>query len=313
MAFCKYCGKKLEDGEVCNCRATAQAPAAEPVKVANPYAAPTPTPAPAPQPTYAPVETPVQNQQSTGNAGSASNTADGNVFAPIIDLVKGTIKNPIKASEEFYEKASIITAGIMVGALALVYMLSRVIPMLIKMLESTAKLSAEGYDAGEIFGIFVKGEAVSYPISTTHFTPYHVITGIFYPILYIALMCGAVVGITFLVDAVLLKRKTDLRKTFALCGATVLPLAAACVLSIAVRAIGWIPAPVGGIGVPFNIVTILCGLLTLLQGLNILNKEIEDRKKLLLTLAIAVAILTLVSWLLCLFMGINTWFNTLPF
>lgn len=305
MAFCTYCGKKLEDGEVCSCRATAQAPAAEPAKVENPYAAPTPTPAP--QPAYAPVEQPVQNQQSAGNAGSATSanqTASGNVFAPIIDLVKGIVKNPFKASEEFYEKASIVTSGIMVGALALVYMLSVVLPMLRAMIAYNINLASTGLTAGEIFKKLVDSYA---------YNPFSVISGVLYPILYVALMGGVVIGTAFLVNAVILKGKVELRKVFALCGATILPIAACSVLRILIRAIYLIPAPVNGLSVPFHIISAACGLLTLLLGLNILNKEIADRKKLVLTLMITVATLTLGSWLICMFMNKSYWFVTLPF
>ncbi|WP_026652434.1 hypothetical protein [Butyrivibrio proteoclasticus] len=73
MAFCKFCGSKLEDGQLCNCEgavaeraAAANAQAAAPVAPAAPVEQPTPAPAPAAQPVQAaapapaPVAQPVQ-------------------------------------------------------------------------------------------------------------------------------------------------------------------------------------------------------------------------------------------------------------
>lgn len=67
MAFCKFCGSKLEDGQLCNCEgavaeraAAANAQAAAPVAPAAPVEQPVPAPAPAAQPVQAaaPVEQP---------------------------------------------------------------------------------------------------------------------------------------------------------------------------------------------------------------------------------------------------------------
>ena len=48
----------------------------------------------------------------------------------------------------------------------------------------------------------------------------------------------------------------------------------------------------------FPIITVCLGFLTLLQGLNIVSKEVENRNKLLIVLAIGVAGLIITNYLL---------------
>lgn len=92
MAFCKYCGKQLNEGQVCDCPGSVAAGAAQPVTPAPaPAPAPVPTPAPAPAPT--PVPTPAQGttQQTTGQQASGQTTI--NITLPDKEKVTATAKN----------------------------------------------------------------------------------------------------------------------------------------------------------------------------------------------------------------------------
>ena len=131
MAFCKFCGRALQEGEVCNCQAAAQAansgapvpppPVPGVVPGTNPNIAPPPIPAPAPNPNIAPP--PVPGQPYGAPAGGkttvtvtlpskdAVNEAAKNVFSSIL----GVLARPVTGGSAFVQGGNKIVALILMG------------------------------------------------------------------------------------------------------------------------------------------------------------------------------------------------------
>lgn len=110
MAFCKYCGKELQDGEVCTCQesvaASQAAPAAE--------AAPTPQAAPAPETASAPQAAPAGGTSGAGAAVPSIDTEK--LLGSVKEAVKGFLNvfaKPATAGREFVANTS-LTASLFI-------------------------------------------------------------------------------------------------------------------------------------------------------------------------------------------------------
>ena len=107
MAFCKYCGKELQDGEVCTCQesvAAAQAASAA-------EAAPVPEAAPAPQAASATEAAPAPETASAPQAAPAGGTSGAGAQVPSIDTEKllGSVKEAAKGFLNIFARPA--TAG----------------------------------------------------------------------------------------------------------------------------------------------------------------------------------------------------------
>ena len=89
--FCDYCGRKLEQGEICNCRMGAgQTPNPTP----GPRPNPRPRPNPGPRPNLGPSPTPVPNSSVTSGAATEK-------IALVFKNIGGMITSPSKTIEKF--------------------------------------------------------------------------------------------------------------------------------------------------------------------------------------------------------------------
>ena len=277
MPFCTYCGKKLEDGEVCSCRQPAVN--GTPNETVSPYTA---NPYEQPQETYAqPRETYAQPQQQAAAEGSTAAGAEANVMTPIIELAKETMKKPITAAEEFYRKEAVVPSAILLGALTFLYwaaFMAHKLPAAIR--------TATVYGAGQI------------------------VASVILPLIYMIVMAGVTVGLIYLVNAIFIKGKVEIKKVLCFGASVTLPLAAASLIEL-VR----LYIPLAGLRMPFTILVYACGILTLLQGLNIMAKEVEERKKLVPGMIVMVGGLYLADWILCLIFGNVFYYSffSLPF
>lgn len=121
-------------------------------------------------------------------------------------------------------------------------------------------------------------------------------------------MGATVFGLFYLIDAVVLKKKTDVNKIASLCGAVSVPLIGAIAVKILYNFIR-----VGALrGFFFPIFIVFMSVLTAIQGFTILSKEIKDRKQLVISLAILVVGLVTVEYLIGLFLYKSATFFTLP-
>lgn len=290
MTFCTFCGRQLADGEVCNCQQNA-APQNN-IPQGMPYGQPQPAPQGSPygQPQPAPQ---TAKKQSQGD----------NSIKLVISHITNTIKKPLTAAEEYYEKGTVASSGILVGLIAVVYVISQLLYLVTRIIYRLAyfKKSVKGTGYLALTGIsysdYLKLNGITRwdILEDAGFRGYTFVQAVFFPIIYVVLMAAVVIGIYYLVSSVVLKEKADIAKVMNLMGATSVPLLGALIFSVISRVfhVGFINS------VLFPIIVTCCGFLTLLQGLLIINKELGDRKKLLLSLAIGVAGLMIANYVIC--------------
>ena len=285
MAFCTNCGRQLADGEVCTC----QQNNAQSVPQGMPYAQP---------------------QQATPN----KSVDMGGAFSKAIDHIKNTIKKPITAAEEYYENGTIPSSAVLVGMITVLYVIATVLNLISKILYAltTAKKTAKPYYKllDMSYGEYLEFEDITRwdILNAAGIDGGTIVQSVFFPIIYIVLMGATVFGLMYLIDAVVLKRKTDLNKVASLCGAVSVPLLG----SIAVKVISNFIHVKALNNMLFPIFIVCMSVLVAIQGFTILSKEIQDRKKLLLSLAIMVAGLVIVEFLIGLFLYKCTVFFALP-
>ena len=135
MSFCKYCGRQLQDGEVCTCQQAQQpAGAAQPQQEFNQQAAQ--QPAGAAQQTFqqgAGQQTYQQgfNQQQASQQMDAVKKAGANAALDYVNVLKGLFTSPVETVSAFVAKANVIMIAILIGGQAIINMLTRLFEMLI--------------------------------------------------------------------------------------------------------------------------------------------------------------------------------------
>lgn len=314
MAFCTICGKQLADGEVCTCQQNnAQSVPQGSIPQGMPYTG-------APQqgsPYTAAYGAPQQGTSYTGapQQGTPKSSVDmGGAFKKAIDHIKNTVKKPITAAEEYYENGTIPSSAVLVGILTIAYVFATVLNLISKIFYALSSFKKQAKGLYRLWGM-TYGEYLD-SIGYTRWdilNDYSINVGtifqsIFFPIIYIVLMGATVFGLFYLIDAVVLKKKTDVNKIASLCGAVSVPLIGAMAVKILYNFIR-----VGALrGFFFPIFIVFMSVLTAIQGFTILSKEIKDRKQLVISLAILVAGLVTVEYLIGLFLYKSVTFFTLP-
>lgn len=165
MSFCKYCGRQLQDGEVCTCQ---QQPQQAPVQ----QVAPQQTMGGAAQPQQgfnqqAAQQTFNQQQAYQQAPQQASKPAGPNPATEYLGILKGVFTSPVETVSAFVANANIIMIAILIGGQAIINMLTRLFDMLIangkakvttgsKELDSllsayTSYTSTKPYEVGAIF------------------------------------------------------------------------------------------------------------------------------------------------------------------
>lgn len=304
MAFCTICGKQLADGEVCTCQQNnAQSVPQGSIPQGMPYTG-------APQ----------QGSPYTAAYGAPQQEAPkssvdmGGAFKKAIDHIKNTVKKPITAAEEYYENGTIPSSAVLIGILTIAYVFATVLNLISKIFYALSSFKKQAKGLYRLLGMSY-GEYLD-SIGYTRWdilNDYSINVGtifksIFFPIIYIVLMGATVFGLFYLIDAVVLKKKTDVNKIASLCGAVSVPLIGAMAVKILYNFIR-----VGALrGFFFPIFIVFMSVLTAIQGFTILSKEIKDRKQLVISLAILVAGLVTVEYLIGLFLYKSTTFFTLP-
>ena len=165
MSFCKYCGRQLQDGEICNCQQTQQPAggAAQPQQEFNQQTFQQGVNQQAGQQTYQQGF----NQQQASQQMAAVKQAGANAALDYVNILKGLFTSPVETVSAFVAKVNVIMIAILVGGQALINMLTRLFDMLIangkakvttgsKELDSllsayTSYTKTKPYPAGEIF------------------------------------------------------------------------------------------------------------------------------------------------------------------
>lgn len=238
----------------------------------------------------------------------------GGAFKKAIDHIKNTVKKPITAAEEYYENGTIPSSAVLIGILTIAYVFATVLNLISKIFYALSSFKKQAKGLYRLLGMSY-GEYLD-SIGYTRWdilNDYSINVGtifqsIFFPIIYIVLMGATVFGLFYLIDAVVLKKKTDVNKIASLCGAVSVPLIGAMAVKILYNFIR-----VGALrGFFFPIFIVFMSVLTAIQGFTILSKEIKDRKQLVISLAILVAGLVTVEYLIGLFLYKSVTFFTLP-
>lgn len=235
-----------------------------------------------------PQQTPQYQQPvQPGQEAPKSNVDVGGGFKAIIGLFKGIIKKPIDAAEEFYNKSDMTASIIAIAMIAGLYVIATLFNFLSVSIHC---LSVSGWNSA----YRLLGYTMWDVLKMSGITWVDLVQSFFFPIIWVSVMTGALIGLSILVTKVILKKGICIKQTLSLCAAVSAPLMASLTLKIIDNFIY-----VGAINVILFRVLIAClGLLSLLQGLNIIHKQIENRNKMLIVLAIGVAGLVITNYLL---------------
>lgn len=281
MTFCTYCGKQLQDGEVCTCQqnAAAQQTGTQSASVQEGAAQPQADAYVQPQPQVNAYAQPQAEPKNKADVGGG--------FKALLELFKKTIKTPFEAAEEFYRKSDLVASIIAIAMIAGLYTIAT---MLNFVAVSSHYLRVAGWNSSyKILGYSRWDILKMVDISIVD-----LIQSIFFPVIWVGVMTGAIIGLSILVNKVILKKSINIKGTLSLCASVSVPLMAALTVKIISNFI-YVDAFANMV---FPIITVCLGFLTLLQGLNIISKEIQNRNKLLIVLAIGVAGLIITNYLL---------------
>lgn len=302
MGFCTFCGKQLADGEVCNCEQSRQAQAQQAAQTQQAqgynYGQPQGSPY-AQQAQGAPYGQPGQQAQKS----KAAADIEGGV-KDAVNYAKEYVKDPFKSTEEFYKKKSLSASAVLVAVSAVACVLAtllNLISMIIyKIAYARSLYRATGAHLLVSFNKALKAAGMTkwdilheadgvYP--ALH--GWNFIQAIFFPLIYIVLMTAAAIGISLLIQNVIMKEKTDLNKAAALAGSVSLPVIGMLVISIVSHFIH--VAALNDLIFPILIKCL--GVLAIIQGSICLGHEIKDNKKLVISIAMFVAAFMIVNYL----------------
>lgn len=331
MGFCTICGKPLADGEVCTCQQTASqgvynvAPQQD-TNVQGTYAAPqqdvnvqgTYT---APQQdagvqggyTAPQQDANVQGSYAAGtqdNSGAAPKKdkvkmpkSDGKCpFAPIIENAKDMIENPLDAGSNYYKKATMKATITSLATLAVLYVLTSLFNLL-----GSALHVFSVYRAAIRLHIMSRGEALRY----SGITGGTWVQAIFFPIIYMALMGAALIGLVFLVNKLIVKKeKIEILNIAKFCASVSLPIG----ISLVARFLNGFVHVAWLNGTVFAALYFAGLLLALLQAFELIREFVPDKKKYVLVLGILVIGIIVADYLIGdLFLGhFFSRFSTMP-
>lgn len=172
MSFCKYCGRQLQDGEICNCQQTQQpvGGTAQPQQEFNQQAAQQTFQQGTAQQTFqqgAGQQTYQQaqqgfNQQQASQQMDAVKKAGANAALDYVNVLKGLFTSPVETVSAFVAKANVIMIAILIGGQAIINMLTRLFDMLIA--NSKAKVTTGSKELDSLLS--------SYYSSYTNTKPY---------------------------------------------------------------------------------------------------------------------------------------------
>lgn len=197
-------------------------------------------------------------------------------FVDVWEHVKMSFTNPIGAAKKYFNKGNMISTAILLAVLLIMSVLA-------------SFLSYAWYGRYD----FLKAG--------------YVLKSIFFPVIYMVVMCIATVITAFVAD-IILKREFKLDKVVAICGAVAVPLMVSVLAGLVNIYIN-----VSVFRFIFNTIATLARFVALIQGLACLDEMVDDKKKLFLALIVSVALLCLFSYLISLPLSGYTGFVHLTF
>ena len=279
MSFCKYCGRQLQDGEVCTCQQAQQsAGAAQPQQAAQQTFQQG-----AGQQTYQQTQQGF-NQQQASQQMDAVKKAGANAALDYVNVLKGLFTSPVETVSAFVAKANVIMIAILIGGQAIINMLTRLFDMLIA--NSKAKVTTGSKELDSLLS--------SYYSSYTNTKPYPVGSIFKNMLLEILLVAVAVIA---LVVMLLAKAFNKANVTY-MQGLAVYAITA--VLGIPAELLSWVTGltSVGFIDRISSCVTVFSNVAGYAFVYIAIRALCKDEKKIPLIMAISYVAVNFLTWVL---------------
>lgn len=277
MSFCKYCGRQLQDGEVCTCQ-QAQQPAgtAQPQQGFNQQAA---------QQTFQQAQQGF-NQQQASQQMDAVKKAGANTALDYVNVLKGLFTSPVETVSAFVAKANVIMIAILIGGQAIINMLTRLFDMLIA--NSKAKVTTGSKELDSLLS--------SYYSSYTNTKPYPA-GSIFKNMLLEILLVAVAAAVIALVVMLLAKAFNKANVTY-MQGLAVYAITA--VLGIPAELLSWVTGltSVGFIDRISSCVTVFSNVAGYAFVYIAIRALCKDEKKIPLIMAISYVAVNFLTWVL---------------
>lgn len=277
MSFCKYCGRQLQDGEVCTCQQAQQpAGAAQPQQGFNQQAA---------QQTFQQGAGGF-NQQQASQQMEAVKKAGANAALDYVNVLKGLFTSPVETVSAFVAKANVIMIAILIGGQAIINMLTRLFDMLIA--NSKAKVTTGSKELDSLLS--------SYYSSYTNTKPYPA-GSIFKNMLLEILLVAVAAAVIALVVMLLAKAFNKANVTY-MQGLAVYAITA--VLGIPAELLSWVTGltSVGFIDRISSCVTVFSNVAGYAFVYIAIRALCKDEKKIPLIMAISYVAVNFLTWVL---------------
>lgn len=299
MSFCKYCGKQLQDGEVCTCQQAQQsAGAAQPQQGFNQQAAQQPAGAAqqtfqqgAAQQTFqqgAGQQTYQQgfNQQQASQQMDAVKKAGANAALDYVNVLKGLFTSPVETVSAFVAKANVIMIAILIGGQAIINMLTRLFDMLIA--NSKAKVTTGSKELDSLLS--------SYYSSYTNTKPYP--AGSIFKNMLLEILLVAVAAAVIALAVMLLAKVFNKANVTYMQGLAVYAITA--VLGIPAELLSWVTGltSVGFIDRISSCVTVFSNVAGYAFVYIAIRALCKDEKKIPLIMAISYVAVNFLTWVL---------------
>lgn len=299
MSFCKYCGRQLQDGEVCTCQQAQQpAGAAQPQQEFNQQAAQQPAGAAqqtfqqgAAQQTFqqgAGQQTYQQgfNQQQASQQMDAVKKAGANAALDYVNVLKGLFTSPVETVSAFVAKANVIMIAILIGGQAIINMLTRLFDMLIA--NSKAKVTTGSKELDSLLS--------SYYSSYTNTKPYP--AGSIFKNMLLEILLVAVAAAVIALAVMLLAKVFNKANVTYMQGLAVYAITA--VLGIPAELLSWVIGltSVGFIDRISSCVTVFSNVAGYAFVYIAIRALCKDEKKIPLIMAISYVAVNFLTWVL---------------
>lgn len=277
MSFCKYCGRQLQDGEVCTCQQAQQsAGAAQPQQAA--------------QQTFqqgAGQQTQQGfNQQQASQQMDAVKKAGANAALDYLNVLKGLFTSPVETVSAFVAKANVIMIAILIGGQAIINMLTRLFDMLIA--NSKAKVTTGSKELDSLLS--------SYYSSYTNTKPYP--AGSIFKNMLLEILLVAVAAAVIALAVMLLAKAFNKANVTYMQGLAVYAITA--VLGIPAELLSWVTGltSVGFIDRISSCVTVFSNVAGYAFVYIAIRALCKDEKKIPLIMAISYVAVNFLTWVL---------------
>ena len=277
MSFCKYCGKQLQDGEVCTCQQAQQsAGAAQPQQGFNQQAG---------QQTYQQAQQGF-NQQQASQQMDAVKKAGANAALDYVNVLKGVFTSPVETVSAFVAKANVIMIAILIGGQAIINMLTRLFDMLIA--NSKAKVTTGSKELDSLLS--------SYYSSYTNTKPYpagSIFKNMLLEILLVAVAAAVIALVVMLLAKAFNKANVTYMQSLAVYAIT-------AVLGIPAELLSWVTGltSVGFIDRISSCVTVFSNVAGYAFVYIAIRALCKDEKKIPLIMAISYVAVNFLTWVL---------------